>query len=82
MKCDSSGVKNDGINYLEPIDQVEILNEQFVSASTKEDNTSVPTMGTSTANTVPPLKVNGVKNCFLVRIHTKLLAQNRSHQDS
>ena len=42
MKCDSSDVallKKDDINYLDPIDQVEILNEQFVSAFTKEDNT-------------------------------------------
>ena len=48
MKCDSSGVaplKKDGINHSEPTDQVEILNEQFVSvneqfvsAFTKEDS--------------------------------------------
>ena len=38
MKCDSSGVaplKKDSINYLKPTVQVEILNEQFVSAFTK-----------------------------------------------
>ena len=37
MKCDSSGVvplKKDGINYSEPTEQVEILNEQFVSTFT------------------------------------------------
>ena len=57
MQCDSSGVvppKKDGINYSEPTGEVEILNEQFVSAFTKEDHTSVPTMGTSTGNTMPP----------------------------
>ena len=58
MKCDSSGVapvKKDGINYSELTDQVEILNEQFVSAFTKEDCTSIPTMGNSTVNSAPPL---------------------------
>ena len=44
MKC-VTPLKKDGINYSEPIDQVEILNEQFVSAFTKEDCTSIPTMG-------------------------------------
>ena len=34
-------LKKDGINSLEPTDQVAILNEQFVSAVTKEDCTSV-----------------------------------------
>ena len=65
MKCDSSGVaplKKDDINYSEQTDQVEILNEQFVSAFTEED-ISVPAMGTSSADTAPPLniQVNGGK---------------------
>ena len=70
MKCDSSGVaplKKDGINYSEPTDQVEILNEQFVSSFTKEDCTSIPTMRNSTVNSAPPLnfQVNGVKKLLL-----------------
>ena len=50
MKYDSSGVaplKKDDINYSELTDQVAILNEQFVSAFTKEDNTLMPSMGPS-----------------------------------
>ena len=46
MKCDSSGIaplKKDGINYSEPTDQAEILDEQFVNSFTKEDCTSIPT---------------------------------------
>ena len=42
MQCDSTGVappKKNGINYSEPTDQVEILNEQFISTVTKEDCT-------------------------------------------
>ena len=53
MKCDSSDVaplKKDGINYSEPTDQVEILNEQFASAFTKEDCTSTPTHGKQHSN--------------------------------
>ena len=70
MKCDSSGVaqlKKDGINYLEPTDKVEILNEQFVSAFTKEDCTLIPIMGNSTVNSMPPLniQVNRVKKLLL-----------------
>ena len=70
MKCDSSGVdalKNDGISYSEPTDQFEILNEQFVQALNKEENTSMPNMGTGTSNTAPPLniQVNGVKKLLL-----------------
>ena len=70
MKCDSSGVaplKKDGINYSETTDQVEILNEEFVTAFTKEDCTSIPTMGNSAENSVPPLniQVNGVKKLLL-----------------
>ena len=70
LKCDSSGLapqKKDDINYLEPTDQVEILNEQFVSAFTKEDCTSIPTMGKSTVTSAPPLniEVNGVKKLLL-----------------
>ena len=60
MKCNSSCVaplKKHGINYSELTDQVEILNEQFVSAFTKEDNTSMPTMETGTANTAPSLNI-------------------------
>ena len=62
MKCESSGVsplKKGGITYTysEPTDLVEILNEQFVSVFTKEDITSMPTMGISTANTAPPLNI-------------------------
>ena len=48
MKCESSGVaplKKAGITYSEPTDQVEILNEQFVSVFPKEDITSMPTVG-------------------------------------
>ena len=62
-----SGLKKDGISYSEPTDQDEILNEQFISAFTKKDNFSVPTMGTSTASTVPPLsiQVNKVKKLLL-----------------
>ena len=76
MKCNSSGVaplKKDGINYSEPTDQVEILNEQFVSAFTKEDCTSIPTMGNSTVNSAPPLKIqaNGVKKLLLSQIPHK-----------
>ena len=67
-------LKKDGISYSELTDQVEILNEQFVSAFTKKDETS---MLTSTANTVPPLnssantvpplnnQVNGVMRLLL-----------------
>ena len=78
MKCDSSGVaplKKGGINYSEPTDQVEILNEQFVSAFTKEDCTSITTMGNSTVNAAPPLniQVNGV---------TKLLLGQKPHKAS
>ena len=70
MKFDSSGVtplKKDGISYSEPTDQVEILNEQFVSAFTKEDCTSIPTMGNNTVNSAPPpnIQVNGVKKLLL-----------------
>ena len=66
MKCDRSGVaplKKDDINYSEPTEQVEILNEQFVSAFTKEDCTLIPTM----VKSVPPLniQVNGVKKLLL-----------------
>ena len=66
IKCESSCVaplKKDGISYSEPMDQVEIMNEQFVSAFSKEDKTSMPTMGTSTANAAPPvnIQVNGAK---------------------
>ena len=74
IKCDSSGVaplKKDGISYSEPTDRVEILNEHFISAITKEDNTSMSAMGTSTANTVPPhnIQVNGVKKLAWTRFH-------------
>ena len=67
--------KKDGINNSEPTHQVEILNEQFVNAFNKEDDTSMPTMGTSTANTVPPfiIEVNGMK---------KLLHGQNPHQAS
>ena len=69
MTGDNSGVallKKDDTNYSEPTDQVEVLNEQFVSAVTKEDNISMPIMGTSTAdNCATPqaliIQVNGVK---------------------
>lgn len=44
----------------------QILYEQFVSAFIKEDIASVPTTGTSTANSAPSLNipVNGVKTAF------------------
>ena len=66
MKFNSSGVttlEKDGINYSEPTDKVETLNEQFASALTKKDNISMPTMETSTSNTASPLniQVNRVK---------------------
>ena len=70
IKCDSSGVgpeKKDGINYSEPTDLVEVLDEQFVNAFTKEDCSSIPTIGNSTVNSPPPLiiQVNGVKKLLL-----------------
>ena len=45
------------------IQNSQILNGQFVSAFTKDDMISPPTVGTSTSNTAPPLniQVNGVK---------------------
>ena len=77
MKCNSSGkatLKKDDINYSDPTDQGEILNEQFVSAFTKEDITSLLTKGTSTPNSAQPLniQVNGVKKCPLARLYTRL----------
>ena len=64
-------MKKDGINYSEPTDQVEILNEQIVSAFTKEDCTSIPTMGNSTVNSAPPLsiQVNGKKLLLSQKLH-------------
>ena len=55
-----------------------ILNEQFVSAFNK-DNASMPTMGTRTANTAPPLniQVNGVKNMLLGQNLHKASGPNR-----
>ena len=46
---------------------MKILNEQFVSAFTKEDNTSVPTIGTGISIIAPPLnvQVTGVKRLLL-----------------
>ena len=48
MKCDGSGVsslKKDGLNYSDcPVDQLEILNQQFVSSFTREDHNSLPQM--------------------------------------
>ena len=83
MKCYSSGVaplKKDDINYSEPTDQVEILNEQFVSAFTKEDCTSIPTMGNSTVNSAPPLNIqaNGVKKLLLSQIPHKSSGPDQS----
>ena len=66
MKCDSSGVatlKKDGTNYSEAIDKAEILNDQFASVFTKEDCSSMPSMGNSLESEAPPLVIqdNGVR---------------------
>ena len=66
MKCDGSGVsllKNDGLNYTDPADQVEILNQQFVSSFTREDCTSFPQIGPGLQKTALPITIqeNGVK---------------------
>ena len=66
MKCDSSGVatlKRDGTNYLEASDKAEILNNQFASAFTREDCSTMPSMGKSLDTEAPPLTIqnNGVK---------------------
>ena len=50
MKCDSSGVatlKRDGTNYSETSDKAEILNNQSASAFTREDCSTMPSMGKS-----------------------------------
>ena len=66
MKCDSSGVatlKKDGVSYSEASDKTEILNDQFLSAFTKEDCSKMPSMGNSLPTEAPPLtlQVNGVQ---------------------
>ena len=65
-KCDGSGVsslKKDGLNYSDPADQVEILNQQFVSSFTRGDCISFPQMGPGLQKTTPPITIqeNGVK---------------------
>ena len=65
MKCDSSGVatlKRDGTNYSEASDKAEILNNQFASAFTREDCSTMPPMGKSLDTEAPPLTIqnNGV----------------------
>ena len=82
IECDSSCVaplKKDGISYSEPMDQVEILNEQSVSAFSKEDKTSMPTMGSSTANAAPPvnIQVNGAKKLPLGQNHHKAVVPDQ-----
>ena len=66
MKCDSSGVatlKRDGTNYSEASDKAEILNNQFASAFTREDCSTMPSMGKSLDTEAPPLTIqnNGVQ---------------------
>ena len=66
MKCDSSGVatlKKDGTNYSEACDKAEILNDQFASVFTREDNSNMPSMGNSLKSEAPPLIIqdNGIK---------------------
>ena len=86
IQCDSSDVaplKKDGINYSEPTDQVEILNEQFLGAFTKEDCTLIPTMGIGTVNSAPPfnIQVNGVKKLLLSQKLHKAVRLWRSGPD-
>ena len=65
-KQDSSGIaalKNkDGFLHSEPPAKATILNEQFQSVFTKEDNSNMPDKGPSPFQTMPPIKVsnNGV----------------------
>ena len=68
-KSDGSGVsslKKDGLNYSDPADQVEILNQQFVNSFTREDCTSFPQMGPGLQKTAAPITIqeNGVKKLF------------------
>ena len=56
MKCDSSDVatlKKDGTNYSEACNKAEILNDQFASVFTKEDNSIMPSMGNSLKSGAP-----------------------------
>ena len=60
MKCDGSGVstlKKDSLNYLDPEDQVEILNQQFASSSTGEGCTSILQIGPGLSKTAPPVVI-------------------------
>ena len=60
MKCDSSGVatlKKDEVNFSEASDKIEILNEQFLSALTRQDCSDMPSMGISLPTEAPPLRI-------------------------
>ena len=60
MECNSSGVatlKRDGTDYSEACYKVEILNDQFASAFTREDYSNIPSMGNSLKSEAPPLVI-------------------------
>ena len=66
MKCDGSSVsplQKDWVNYSDPEEQTEILNDQSVSSFTKEDCTSLPQMGPGLTKTATSLVIQekGVK---------------------
>ena len=64
MKYDGSGVstqKKDSLNYSDPEDQVEILNQQFASPFTGESCTSILQMGPGLSKTAPPVVIQEIE---------------------